>query len=1064
MENAGSAAMPRLTCALKSAKRPLLSKLTPLWVAAALCASLIGCGNSPEHAAGINPGDAGAINPIPTGDLCETPNDGCPCETPGEAVDCGRVERTSGSYVSCSMGQRTCTDGKWGTCIGDRVATLNLATGLQRTQNLGTGAACTDNPCDPYCRVVLDDPNGLPLPDGGALVNDGGLQEVPHEDTGAGGLCTSMKVKPTPQTLTVNGFQAGSLTADYFNQIDRTVTQIPATWTPLVTLPAQSIILNDGDGLSGVAGLADNNYSIRWTGKITAATTESYTLCAATDDGVRLWIDGALIINSWFDQNGNHCASPISWTAGSTHDIRYEYYQAYGGAEAILYWSTPTIAQQIVPASAFTGSSSSQVSTTTMAKFTVDVLPAGCLSVAPTPAWTLDRLDIATISSDGTVNLISGVAGPINVTAYLGQLSATGVVNVVVNMANTDSAPAGSVAAFATAVSGTDPAKVLYPYDQTVLPIGLRAPVIQWDNGGTAASAVKITLQYPATGVATFTWSEIIPESATPQATVPRDVWEFFEQSAKGQAGSITLQRLIAGHPRPAITRTVNFSSTPIRGKIYYTQYHRGIDANEMQADPGSENPAQPAFGSTDGCPVCHTLSASGNVFATSSRVGITPTGTLQTFSATLGGISSVNANGTLTPIGDFVPSPARDNYTGGTKDWRGFAWAPLTPDGKYALTANNIWGNSTDQVVGINTSNRQVNTGTGMMSGGSGTGLLAKYYPSTNYTGTIWKRFDPQINFDFGAGSPDPLITNDYSVKRTGQIQAYFSETYKFEVVTSDNVTLTVGIGAPVTGTGTVVLNLPMTAGALVPFELDEINAAGANSNVQLYWSSPSTPRALVPESQLYPPAAEPQHGAMVVYKDDNSTASVTRLEPDIASDYAAHSPGLGIPTDYWTSTWDAQVESPISGNVAICVDSDDGVVVSVGGTTVINQGGVYSGCAASQVWTLGSMHTVHVVHHELAGNAHIFLKYNYNGNTETIPSTNLYPVGYTPPTNGLNATYYDIDGFNLSLTNNQSNPRAPSSVSIRPLTSISVPVAPIIRSSPMTMTTARAGPAKSI
>ena len=111
--------MLRLTCALKSAKRPLLSKLSPLWVAAALCAGLIGCGNSPDHAAGIDPGDAGTVKPIPTGNACDTPNDGCACATPGETVDCGRVERTSGSYVSCSMGQRTCTDDKWGACIGD---------------------------------------------------------------------------------------------------------------------------------------------------------------------------------------------------------------------------------------------------------------------------------------------------------------------------------------------------------------------------------------------------------------------------------------------------------------------------------------------------------------------------------------------------------------------------------------------------------------------------------------------------------------------------------------------------------------------------------------------------------------------------------------------------------------------------------------------------------------------------------------------------------------------------------------------------------------------------------
>ncbi|HEY5372375.1 MAG TPA: PA14 domain-containing protein, partial [Polyangiaceae bacterium] len=584
-----------------------MSKLTLLWVAAVLCASLIGCGNSPDHAAGIDPGDAGTVKPIPTGNACDTPNEGCACAMPGEQVDCGRVERTSGSYVSCSMGQRTCTDGKWGACIGDRVATLNLATGLQRTQALGTGMTCMDNPCDPYCRVVVDDPNGLPLPDGGALINDGGLQVLPHEDTGGGGLCTSMTVAPTPQALTVTGFAGTGLLGEYFNQIDRAASQIPAAWVPNGTRVDPNIDFDWDIGTPGVGTVGSDNFSVRWTGKISAPATDSYTLCASTDDGERVWLDNVLVINGWYDHSlAEICSNPINLVAGVNHDLRFEYYEAAGGAAARLAWYTPTLPAQVVPASAFQGPSGAQTLTVTgSGKFNVTLNPAGCYPGTPQPAWTLDRLDLATIDSTGQVKLSSAVAGPINVTAYLGQLSATGMVNVVVNIANTDSAPAGSVTAFQTAVTGTDPAKVLYPYDQTVLPIGLRAPLIQWDNGGTAATAVKITLQYPASGTATFTWSEIVPESATPQATVPRDVWKFFEQTAKGQAGTITLQRLIGGQPRPAITRTVNFSSTPIRGKIYYTQYHRGADANEMQADPGSENPAQPAFGSTDGCPVC---------------------------------------------------------------------------------------------------------------------------------------------------------------------------------------------------------------------------------------------------------------------------------------------------------------------------------------------------------------------------------------------------------------------------------------------------------------------------
>ncbi len=56
----------------------------------------------------------------------------------------------------------------------------------------------------------------------------------------------------------------------------------------------------------------------------------------------------------------------------------------------------------------------------------------------------------------------------------------------------------------------------------------------------------------------------------------------------------------------------------------------------------------------------------------------------------------------------------------------------------------------------------------------------------------------------------------------------------------------------------------------------------------------------------------------------------------------------------------------------------------------------------------------------------AYLVLKYRYNGVTEVIPSTNLYPVDPTLPSSGLTATYYDVDGFNSTLPGSQVNPHA--------------------------------------
>jgi hypothetical protein len=985
--------------------------------------------------------------PPPTGGACDTPNQGCECETEGAVVECGQVERVSGDYVSCSMGKRTCDQGKWGACVGDSISMLHAPAGGQRTQALGSGVNCPDNPCDPYCRVVVDTPNGLMLPDGGGLsANDAGIQIVPRVSTGAGS-CTSMVVTPTPQTVTVTGFTnnaVAGLSGEFFNQVDAAAPRIPTTWTPTTSRIDTTVNFTWNNGTTGIAGFPTTNYSVRWSGSITATTSEAYTLCTQTDDGTRLWLDDVLVIDQWHDSgSAEYCAPAQTWSANSVHSIRFEYYQGAGDAVAQLRWSTPTITKQIVPASALTHPGPLAVlPVVDMApQFQIEVSPPGCFPGTPVAAWTLDRLDLATIDGTGKVSLISAVAGKITATAYLGKISAMGVVNVKVDIADTTGAPTGSVAKFNGAATTADPGAILYPYDQTVFPIGLRSPRVQWDPKANAATAVKIGLRFPATGAAAFSWSKILTETNPAQAAIPSQIWQALEQTAKGDTAGLSVQRIVTATARVPMTRNATFSTTPVRGRIFYTQYHRNGDANEMVVDPGSETLARPAFGTTNGCPVCHTLSANGNVFATSSKTGYEKgdqDSNATSYSSTLGGISSVNANGTLTLQADFVGAPSRANYIIGTEDWRGFAWAPLTPDGKYALTANNIWGNTKQNLIGIDGGNRTVNTDVIMQSGGTGTGLLAEYFPSNNFTGAIWKRIDPQVNFNLPL-KPGGLLTDNFSVRRTGQIQAYFSETYKFEVVTNSGdtfPTLTVGT---TTGTGAAALNVAMTAGQRVDFRLDQINPSG-NSNVQLYWSSPSTPRALVPQTQLFPPAVEPAHGANVVYTDVGG-ATTSRLEPDIASNWLNHEPIPGFATDGWTSTWDAQIESPYSGAVDICVDASNGVQLSLdGGALLINSAAttsnVYSGCVAAGTWTIGEKHTVHIVHKDLhdaaavddahPDAAYLILKYRYGGVTQVIPSTNLYPIDATLPTSGLTATYYDEPDFDAVLPVNQTNPRA--------------------------------------
>ena len=1014
----------------------------PLRFALALCTLALSsaCSHGGHDSAPfVGTGGGGDDLPPPVVDACETPNKGCACETPDEVVDCGQVERRSGDYVSCTIGKRTCgTDNTWGDCVGDRIATLSSPVGGQRTQGLGTPQACIDNPCDPYCQRIVDDAVGLPL-DGGPFITDGGLTMKPSIPLPLGSGCTSLQITPATQSVTVTALSTPSVLAEYFNQYSTTITSIPSTWPVTASRKELNVDYDWGNNApTGVTGIPVDRFSARWTGSVIPATTEAYTFYTVTDDGARLWINNTLVIDKWQDQGPTEYASTtINLTAGVPALFRFEYYENGGGASARLRWSSPSITKQAIPSGAMGGPDGKRtrlVLTPANPTFSVALVPAGCYTGTLTPAWTLDRFDVATVTA-GAVNLISAVPGTLNVTAYAGQFSATGQLNVKVDVTDSTLAPTNAVTNFAKTASGTDPMTILYPYNNTVLPLGITAPVIQWDTGGTVADAVKVSLRYPATGTATFVWNAIIPEAANPSATIPQAVWKDFENTGKAQDVGIRVQRVLAGAPRTAVNRTIHFSSAPVRGLIYYTQYNRSGATNMMVADPGSTSGAKSAFAVVEGCPVCHSVSANGTYFATSDK----------SFGATNGGLSKIQSGGVLNPIADFVPAPARTTYQNGSNDWRGFAWAPLTPDGSLALSANNIYGNTKQTVVGINTlvTPKVVSVADTLLSGGTGTGLLAQYFPNTTFTAAspLWKRIDPIVNFDFGNLSPGGLVSTNYSVRRSGLIQAYTSEVYTFSITTNDGVKLTVngttlidklGSGltagaAPVTYTGA----LAMTAGNKVAITLDQLDVAN-ESSIVLSWSAPSFPLQIIPQSQLY--TDDGIHGMDVAYYANSTfTAPVAlqRLEPDIYANWGTLSPAAEttLPVDNFSDIWQGRIEAPYTGNVVFCVDSDQDVKLTVGGTVLLNRVNTTSSniCSANFAMTQGTLYTLRIDHLEKTSTAFLKLRWQYGALIERIPSANLFaPSTYVAPTQGLTVSYYGDQTFGSSMAQNPTLQKA--------------------------------------
>ncbi len=141
-----------------------------------------------------------------------------------------------------------------------------------------------------------------------------------------------------------------------------------------------------------------------------------------------------------------------------------------------------------------------------------------------------------------------------------------------------------------------------------------------------------------------------------------------------------------------------------------------------------------------------------------------------------------------------------------------------------------------------------------------SGTGLTAQYFNNRDFVGTpVLTRIDPVVNFDYGLGSPDPLVNVDnFSVRWTGRIQPRYSETYTFFARSDDGTRLFIDgqpvianwfDQAPTERSGSITLDSSRT------YEITlEYYENGFGAEVQFSWQSPSQPKQIVPQTSLYP------------------------------------------------------------------------------------------------------------------------------------------------------------------------------------------------------------------
>lgn len=396
--------------------------------------------------------------------------------------------------------------------------------------------------------------------------------------------------------------------------------------------------------------------------------------------------------------------------------------------------------------------------------YTATILPPTCYKGTPVFLWTIDQYSIAQISSTGLLTLAVPIAGPITVSAYAGTLTASVVCNVTVNVVDTSGAPSGYTnTQFPTTTGAADSINVLYPYPATVFPLGLPSPLIQWSNNGVPASAVKVTLRYPATGTPIFSWAEIVPELETaptpslpgqPRAAIPQSVWQDFQEtvvhnSPAGGDAVYAIQRYVSGALRAEVPTTIHFANGQLKGSIVYNSYGTNLVKNfgntvngaafgaaTLQVPVNGTSPTvvvgyNDATLSGAGCRVCHNASALGtkllsNSYLTNGNSGGGSEATTFTYNPTLATPALIQGSEAL--VGSYGSNA--------------FTFAALSPDGTYLFSS-------------AGPASSGANSGLFNTAGGS----IASNVPNSLYAATPSFSADAaHVAFNFNGGNAKPL------------------------------------------------------------------------------------------------------------------------------------------------------------------------------------------------------------------------------------------------------------------------------------------------------------------